>query len=175
MVNQFCGMVMVACVASTAHAQTPVTRSAERAALDYFVGTWKISSEMKATALGPAGRMMATERCEWFSGGFHLVCESNGTGPAGEVRSMAVLSYHVEQRSHVYYAISSVSPDAEYAKGSKTADGWSWTSESRADGKTVRSRFTMFATTPANYQMRWEINEGTEWMTVMTGTAMKIR
>ena len=162
-------------VAAAARAQEPPKPGPEHQKLDYFVGTWKITSEMKANPLGPAGRMMGTERCEWFAGRFHLVCESDATGPSGEIHSMAVMSYDTEQRSHVYYAISSVAPDAEYAKGAKTTDGWNWTSESRAEGKTIRSRFAMFSMTPANYQMKWEVNDGSGWTTVMTGTAMKIR
>ncbi|HEU4787847.1 MAG TPA: DUF1579 family protein, partial [Gemmatimonadaceae bacterium] len=170
-----CSVMIAVSFISPAIAQTPPARTAQQDALDYFVGTWKIDSEMKANPLGPAGRMMATERCEWFPGRFHLVCESEGTGPAGEIRSMAVMSYDTERKSHVYYAISSVVPDAEYAKGTKTADGWNWTSESRGDGKTVRSRFTMSSMTPANYQLKWEVNDGAGWTTVMTGTAVKIR
>jgi hypothetical protein len=177
MIRQLGSLVVftLAALVSPAVAQTPAPRAAEQEALDYFVGTWKISSEIKATALGPAGRMIATERCEWFSGRFHLVCESDGTGPAGEMRSMAVMSYDTEQRSFVYYAISSVAPDAEFSKGAKTAGGWTWTSESRAEGKAVRSRFTMSNMTSANYQMKWELDEGSGWTAVMTGTAMKIR
>ncbi len=167
--------VVLAFLASPVIGQTPPPGMSEREPLDYFVGTWKIQSELKATALGPAGLMMATEHCEWFPGRFHLVCQSDGTGPSGEVHSMALMSYDAEKRSHVYYAISSMAPDAEYARGTRTADGWSWTSESHAQGKTVRSRFRMFNMTAANYQMNWEINDGSGWKTVMTGTAIKIR
>src|SRR3989454_7285461 len=63
---------------------TPVLRAQAPAAapkpgpehqkLAYFAGRWSESADIKPGPMGPGGKMTETSTCEWFSGGFYLVC-----------------------------------------------------------------------------------------------------
>ena len=54
--------------------------------LGYFVGTWTSEGELKENPFGmPAGKFTSTDKCEWFSGGYQVVCHSTGKGPMGAV------------------------------------------------------------------------------------------
>src|SRR2546423_15436050 len=49
--------------------------------LAYFAGRWSEVADMKASPMGPGGKATVSSSCEWFSGGFFLVCRSDGTNP----------------------------------------------------------------------------------------------
>ena len=51
--------------------------------LTYYLGTSKGEGETKGGPFGPAGKLSSTTTCEWFAGGFHLVCRGEEKGPTG--------------------------------------------------------------------------------------------
>ena len=55
----------------------------EHQKLAYFAGRWSETADMKPGPMGPGGTMTGTSSCEWFQGGFYLVCRSNGRSPSG--------------------------------------------------------------------------------------------
>src|SRR2546422_11098218 len=59
--------------------------------LAYFLGRWSETVDMKPGPMGPGGKMTATSTCEWFSGGFYLVCRSEGRGPTGPQQGLGIL------------------------------------------------------------------------------------
>ena len=76
------GVVAVLCGTAIVAAQaTPPKPSAEHKRLERMVGQWNYQGEAKASPLGPAGKISASETCEWTQGGFGVVCRSKGTGP----------------------------------------------------------------------------------------------
>ncbi len=69
--------------------------------LGYFVGTWKSEGELKENPFGmPPGKYAGTDNCEWFHGGFQVVCHSSAKGPAGAMHSIGIIAYNTrpEQR-----------------------------------------------------------------------------
>lgn len=46
--------------------------------LAYFAGKWASEGEMKPSSFGPGGKFTFIQTCEWFAGGFALVCHSEG-------------------------------------------------------------------------------------------------
>ena len=67
--------------------------------LGYFVGTWKSEGELKENPFGmPPGKYAGTDNCEWFHGGFQVVCHSSAKGPAGAMHSV-----HFSPSSEVSY------------------------------------------------------------------------
>src|SRR5262245_33294027 len=61
----------------------------EQKRIGYFAGHWNFQGEAKPSPMGPGGKISATETCDWFAGGFQLVCRSKGTGPMGAVTSQS--------------------------------------------------------------------------------------
>src|SRR2546426_10561000 len=78
--------VVTLLAAPVLRAQTPAAAPGpgpEHQKLAYFLGRWRETVDMKPGPMGPGGKMTATSTCEWFSGGFYLVCRPQGRGPTG--------------------------------------------------------------------------------------------
>src|SRR5438445_8852553 len=63
----------------------------EHQKLAYFAGKWVSEGETKASAFGPAMKFSFVETCEWFSGGFAIVCHSEGKMGEGAVKGLSVM------------------------------------------------------------------------------------
>ena len=93
-----CGIVAMlgAALAQAPEAPKP---GPEHKAMDFFAGTWLAEAEMKPGPFGPGGKMTSRDVCEWFEGGFQLVCKGRGTSPMGPMSSMGVLAYRSEEHT----------------------------------------------------------------------------
>lgn len=152
----------------------PPKPGAEQANLAKFAGTWKMEGKMESGPLGPGGPMTGTETCRMFDGGFHLVCESSGTGPMGPMKGHAIMTYDSTAKQYRYFAVNSAMPDAEMSTGTKTATGWRWTSKGNMGGKVIHSRFVITEKSPTVHTYVWEMSEdGKKWMKAMEGTSTK--
>jgi hypothetical protein len=89
-------------VAAQQPAGTPKP-SPEHKKLAAFVGTWKNEAEMKASPFGPGGKMSLTETCDWFTGGFSIVCHTETTGFMGDLKTLTVLGYDPEDKVYRFY------------------------------------------------------------------------
>src|ERR1700723_3295678 len=63
--------------------QGPPKPGPELKRLSYNIGTWNATGEAKPYATRPGGTLRATEKCEWSSGGFLVMCLEEGSGPRG--------------------------------------------------------------------------------------------
>ena len=79
--------------------------TAEHKKLGYFVGKWTTEGDMKPNPFGPGGKVTATDNCEWFEGGFSVVCKSEGKSPAGPTKGMGIMSYNTEEKAYTYYGL----------------------------------------------------------------------
>ena len=61
--------------------------------LAYYLGTWRGEGETKSGPFGPAGKLSSTITCDWFAGGFHLVCRGEEKGPTGKRTFLNILAY----------------------------------------------------------------------------------
>lgn len=169
-------LTLIALVAATAtRAQAP-TPTAEHKRLAYFVGTWQGENDMKASPFGPAGKMTSKEACQWFEGGFHMVCRTEMSGVMGAMKGMGILSYDSAQKSYVYYGIDSMGTN-DTGRGTLSGQTWTWTSEGRTpDGQPVKSRYVMTIASPTAYTMVWESSiAGGAWTRIMEGKNTKVK
>lgn len=112
--------VSVCFAVGTLAAQAPEKKpepGPEQKKLAYFAGTWKSEADMKANPFGPAGKMTGTDTCEWFAGGFHVVCRSTGKGPMGPLKGLGIIGYNAEEKVYTYYGIDNM------GMGSLSKDG----------------------------------------------------
>jgi uncharacterized protein DUF1579 len=145
----------------------------EHKAIAYFEGKWTSEGEMKAGPHGPGGPMTSQDTCEWFKGGFQLVCRSEGKGPGGPMTSMGILTYSAADKAYTYYGIDS-SGMSELSKGSKSGNTWTFTSKSAMHGQTFNSRYTIVETSPTAYTFKWDTSpDGTKWETMGQGKTTK--
>src|SRR5688572_8932252 len=81
---------------------TPPKPGAEHKAMAYFAGKWPSEGEIKPGTLGPGGKMTGTDNCEWFAGGFQIVCRGEGKGPLGPTTTLGVLAYSAADKAYTF-------------------------------------------------------------------------
>ncbi|HSS44802.1 MAG TPA: FG-GAP-like repeat-containing protein, partial [Thermoanaerobaculia bacterium] len=145
----------------------------EQQKLSYFVGTWRSSGDVKENPMMPAGKMTSTDSCDWFHGGFFVVCHSTGTSPMGASHGLYILGYSTEKKAYTYYGVDSMG----YAGQSNgTVDGSSWTymGEEKMGEKIIHGRYSMTELSPTSYAFKYETSEdGQKWSLMMEGKSTK--
>ena len=140
-----------------------------------FVGTWKDEAEIKPGPLGPGGKMSLTETCEWFTGGFSLVCHAEATGVMGELKTLSVLTYDTEEQVYRSYDLNSVGQSGA-AKGTVDGDTWTFDGESKIGGKLIKTRYTIQLPSPDSAVLKAEASVAGGPMTLLMelkGTRVK--
>ena len=102
-------------LAPAARAQEPAP-GPEIQKMAYYLGTWTGEGESKAGPFGPAGKLSSTTTCEWFAGGFHLVCRGEENGPTGKRTFLNIRAYDEKTKAYTEYGISSLG-ESEYNTG----------------------------------------------------------
>lgn len=144
--------------------------------LAMFAGRWTETGDMKASAMGPAGKMTTSSNCEWFSGGFYLVCKSTGTSPTGPGEGLGILGYSTERQKYTYYGIDNSGMPAEPAYGTVTGNTWTWEGEGKFGGQPFKSRYTITIVSPDEYNYKFEMAAGGQPFAVMAeGNAKKVK
>lgn len=137
------GVVATVLCTALVVAQTPPAKPGpEHKRLERMVGQWTYQGEAKASPLGPAGKITASETCELFQGGFAVVCRSKGTGPKGPGTSLNVMSYDSAQKNYTYYSVSSMG-DNMHIRGHLKGNVWTFEDTAQVDGKTMKFRATV--------------------------------
>src|ERR1022692_4888362 len=145
----------------------------EEKKLATFVGTWTLDGTMKPGMMGPGGSMTENEKCEWMEGGFYVVCHSEYKSSMGNGSGLSVMGYSTDDKAYTYREFNSFG-EFEDSKGSVDGDTWTWASDEKMDGKTMKSRFTMKITSATSYNFVFEMSDdGTKWATVMEGKGVK--
>jgi hypothetical protein len=146
----------------------------EHKPLQYFVGKWTSEGEIKPGPLGPGGKVTSSDSCEWFTGGFQVVCRGEGSGAMGKMSSLGVMAYSAADKAYTYYGIDNMG-SSELAKGNKSGNNWTFTSTSSFAGQTFQSRFTIVEASPKEYTFRWESSQdGKKWAVLMEGKSTKV-
>ena len=171
-------VVLLTASATGAAAQQPPPMpkpGAEQKNLAIFAGTWKMEGKVEASPMGPAGTMQGTESCRMLDGGWHLVCESSGTGPWGSMKGYSIMTYDRAAKQYRIFAVNSAMPDADMSTGVKKGSTWNWTSKmDMGGGKVLHSRFVIIEKSPTAHTFSWEMSEdGKTWKKAMEGTSTK--
>lgn len=147
----------------------------EHKKLGYFVGTWSAEGEAKENPFGPGGKFKTTDHCEWFEGGFAVVCRSEGTCPRGRMKGLGVMGYNADQKVYTYYGVdNSGMVMTSIPQGTLQGDTWTYNDESEMGGKTIKSRYVIKELSPTSYSFKWEmLGEDGKWMGVMDGKTTK--
>jgi len=145
----------------------------EHQALGFFAGKWSFEGEAKESPMGPAGKITFTESCEWFEGGFALLCRSEGKTPMGPTKALGIMNYDAEQKAYTYYGIEANMPPF-MATGQREGKVWRYRSESKMGETSVHTRVTITETSPTSYTFDMETStDGSTWTPVMEGKSTK--
>jgi Protein of unknown function (DUF1579) len=156
--------------------QPPPKPGPEHQRLGYFVGNWTSEGEMKPGPMGPGGKMTSTDTCEWFEGGFSVVCRSTGKTPLGPSKSIGILGYSTEEKVYTYYGIdNSPMTMASVPKGTVKGDTWTYNDEGLMGGKKMKSRVTIKEVSPKEYTFKMEIEADGKWAPMMEAKVTKAK
>lgn len=168
--------MLLSAVASATEPSGPPQPSAEQKKLGYFVGTWKSDGVVKENPFMPAGKMTSTDRCEWFAGGFSVVCHSEGSSPFGPTKGIGIMGYSNEEKVYTYYGLDNTGMSmTTVPRGTVTGSDWVYNDESMMGGKMIKSRYLMKQVSPTEYTFAWQMGDGKGgFTTVMEGTSRKV-
>jgi uncharacterized protein DUF1579 len=170
------GLAALAFVTGASLAQAPPSPpkpGPEQQRMARFAGKWTGKAEMKPSPFGPGGPMAWTESCDWFAGGFHIVCHSEGKGPQGEMKGLSIMGYDAEKKAYTFMGVDN-SGWADYATGALNDKVWTFTSSGSVGGKPYHGRWTITEVSPTKQTFAWEMSEdGKTWTTMMTGESTK--
>jgi hypothetical protein len=156
-----------------AFAQEAPKPGPEQARMGYFAGTWEFAGETKASPMGPAGKIGGSETCEFFAGGFQLVCQGDMSGPRGRGKSGSVWAYDPTQQGYTYYGYNSMG-EAFYITGGVAGKVWTWNAEFPVQGASMKMRATLTEESATVYSYKMETSsDGTTWTLVEEGRATK--
>ena len=147
----------------------------EHQKLHYFVGEWKSEGEMKASPFGPAGKFTSTDHNHML-GDFFLVMNSEGSGPMGAFKEVAVMGYDAKAKKYTYAGYNSMG-EHDTSSGTISGDTWTWLSpEQEMGGKKAKGRFILKEVSPTSYTYTFDSStDGGPWTKVMDGKATKVK
>jgi hypothetical protein len=167
-------------IAEIASGQTPATEQPkpgpEVQKLAYYLGTWKGEGEAKGSSFGPAGKLSSTTTCEWFAGGFHLVCRGEEKGPTGTRTFLNIRAYDEKTKGYTEYGISSLG-DTEYQTGgSIIGNKKTFAFNTDLGGKPTKLRYTEVQVSPTLFTYQAEASvDGGPWTVIAEGKVTKIK
>ncbi len=147
----------------------------EHKKLGYFVGKWTSEGEMKPNPVMPSGKFTSHDTCEWFEGGFSVVCRYAGKGPAGPTKGLGILGYSADLKAYTYYGVDNTPMlQVSIPHGTVNEGTWIYDDESKMGGKTMKSRYTIKELSSSSYTFKWEMQgEDGAWQTIMEGKSTK--
>jgi hypothetical protein len=167
-----CACVLSFAAAALAQMEMPKP-GPEHKKLDTLAGSWTLDCDLKASPMSPAGKVIENEKCEWMEGGFYLVCNLTYSGAMGKGSGISVLGYSADDKAYTYREFNSWGEFGD-SKGLIDGDTWTWNSDEKMGGMTMKARFTMKNVTSTSYNFSYDTSQdGTKWMTVMDGKATK--
>ena len=154
--------------------QGPPKPGPELKRLNYNIGIWNATGEAKPYGPMPGGKFKAIEKCEWYSGGFFVMCHSEGSGPMGPEKGVSFTGYDTNEKVYTYHEFTSTG-DAIDAKGTVNGDTWNWTAESKMGDAKVSVRVTIKEVSPTEYTFKLEMSQnGGEFSVVEESTSHKV-
>jgi hypothetical protein len=165
----------VGLLSTLALAQPPARKPGEEEKrIGFFAGTWAFEGESKGS-MGPAGKTSGRENCEWFPGGFHLVCRGEGTGPMGTAKSQSIMGYDPNEKTYTFFMNSSMG-EGFFVRGNLAGKVWTWNSENKMEGKVMKARVTITEESPTGYSFKMETSvDGGPWTLAEEAKARKVK
>jgi len=131
----------------------------EHKKLAYFAGKWTSEGETKPGPFGPGGKFTFTETCEWFTGGFALVCHSEGKFGEATVKGLSVMGYDPSEKTYTYFETNTMGENF-FSRGNVEGDTWTWHNEGKMNDKPVRARFTLKQVSADSSTYKFEMASG---------------
>src|SRR5262245_28406395 len=143
--------------------------------LGYYLGSWRGEGETKGGPFGPAGKLSSTTTCEWFAGGFQLVCRGEETGPTGKRTFLNIRAYDESAKAYTEYGISNFCESEYDTGGTIVGNKKTFVMDSEVGGKPTKLRYTEVQVSPTffTYQAEASVGGG-PWTVIAEGKVTKV-
>ncbi|HUM04471.1 MAG TPA: DUF1579 family protein [Terriglobales bacterium] len=171
----FAALLVTVLLTTAAFAQmAPPKPGPELKKLDYFVGNWASTGDMKAGPMGPGGSMTMQTDAKWMDGGFFVVMNNSyQSASMGNGTGISFLGYDPQEKVYTYYEFDSTG-ETVHANGTVDGDTWTWLSDMKMGPQTMKTRYIEKILSPTSYTFKFEMSaDGTTWNTIMDGKATK--
>ncbi len=169
-------IMFVFLLAASAMAQMGGPPGPEVKKLDYFIGTWMTEGTIAQGPWGMGGKFTGSGTTEWLPGNFFIQSKAESQMPAelsGDNKAVMIMGYDTQQNTYTSDRYSSLGQH-ETAKGTLSADSWTWTSTSNYGGMEIQGKMTIKTVSPTSYTLKYEVSmDGKNWMPFMDGKATK--
>ena len=142
----------------------------EHRKLEYFLGTWKVETEIKANEYVPAGKGVGTQTYTLEPGGFYIESLAEGQIP----RTFGIIAYDSYAKAYTTFYASSA---GLVGSGTGTVNGntWTWMVEDKVFGKAAKGRTTITILSASQYTSKYEMLDANgRYVTLTEGTATKV-
>jgi hypothetical protein len=166
-------------LSSFALAQAPQQTSpsgilSQHQAMGFFLGDWTASGTTKISPKTPAAPFTLKEHGDWVNDGYFLETKTSMKGPLGNVNSVRVMGYNVEDKVYTYNVYNSLG-EHQVALGHLNGNTWTWESEEKLNGIVVKGRYTLTMTGSNSFDIKSEVADPKGgWVTVMEGKATRV-
>jgi hypothetical protein len=146
----------------------------EVAKLGYFLGDWKLDSEVKPNPTAPSTKVVSTSHNEWLEGGFFLVGRSDQGVGGQKTSSLTVFGYDPKEKTYTSHTFTSAG-QIERSTGKLEGSTWTWNYEHKIENELFRGRLVIETISLSSYRFKYEMAEHGGWSTIMQGTATKTK
>lgn len=133
-------MVGLSGMLPTVAASQVESRPAEVQRLQFYVGDWNETGEMRDDPSEPFKEVSGGETCKWSAGGYAVLCEEKTEGSGGGWEGVYILSYDAAGRQYHVHGTEKPGSDV-HAVGRLDGDRWIWVTDPAPDGSRVRYTF----------------------------------
>jgi uncharacterized protein DUF1579 len=165
-------MLFICVIVSNTLAEEPQKPASEVKQLGFYVGKWNELGESRPSGAEAFGKLSGHESCEWFSGGFAVVCRESTMDRSGNSESLYILAYDPGKKVYTVYGTDQT---GTIYSGTGTLENgtWRWTAEARWQASTMQMRYTFNSASGGGRTMQVEIAEDDgKWSKIIDVTYM---
>ena len=171
-----CLMIVAQAVVGDAETAREPVPSPEVGKLGYYVGTWRGEGAAKEGPFGPGGKLSSTTICEWFAGGFQLVCRGEESGPTGRRKFLNIRTYDDSAKAYTEYSISSLGETEHATGGSIVGNKKTFVQTTEVEGKSLEITYTEVQMSPTLFVYRADVSvDGGPSTTIAEGRVTKVK
>lgn len=163
----FAGIAFFVLAGDHALAQAMRKPGAEEARLGNLAGRWILEGDTEGE------RYTGSRTCEWFAGGFHLVCRLELAAPFGQLKGQSILGYDAGAKRYTFYMNNSMG-NGFFMTGGVNGPVWTWDGNADPGGRPMKARITITEQSPTTHTYTMEASfGGGPWTVLEQGKATK--
>lgn len=124
--------------------------------LGFYVGNWNATGESRTSPSEEFGKLSGNEKCQWFYGGFAVICQETTEDKNGTSQSIYILTYDANRKQYTVYGTDNLG--TVYTGTGKVEYGtWHWSAEALWGTTKTQMKYTFHPKSGGSRTMSIEI------------------